>query len=186
MGFKFEVLSGNIVNEDGYDKKHVKYTILVKSPTDMEPIVLHRRYTDFLELYRSLQRDNLPLPNDLTFPRKVFFGNFDSSVILARRASFETLLSAIWENEKLRESSGLKIFLVGKEERDGIKLLRGGGYDLAKPKLLNSFLLLNKIYTERHPSVIKALCRLVACCNADPSASARSEAAKYGEMAIRR
>lgn len=51
----------------------------------------------------------------------------------------------------------------------------------------NAFRLLNKLYTDRHPYVIIALCRLVACCAADSHESrSGGRAEKFAELALRR
>lgn len=57
----------------------------------------------------------------------------------------------------------------------------------AAPLLENAFRLLNKLYTDRHPYVIVALCRLLACCAADSNESRQGgRAEKFAELALRR
>ena len=57
----------------------------------------------------------------------------------------------------------------------------------AAPLLENAFRLLNKLYTDRHPFVIIALCRLVACCAADTTEiRVGGRAEKFAELALRR
>lgn len=57
----------------------------------------------------------------------------------------------------------------------------------AAPLLENAFRLLNKLHTDRHPLVITALCRLVACCAADAHESCvGGRAEKFAELALRR
>lgn len=105
-------------------------------------------------------------------------------MIKTRSYSFETFLRIVAENEKLRDSESLNLFLIGEEERKAQRCLESKQYSQAKPLLENIFRLLNKIHTDRHPSVITALCRLTACCNADPNSL--GEAEKYAELALRR
>lgn len=113
-----------------------------------------------------------------------FAGNFAPEVIKSRSCSFENFLRVIADNEKLRDSTSLQYFLIGQEEKQARKWLGNKRYSQARPVLENIFRLLNKIHTDRHPSVIIALCRLTACCNADPTALVDAE--KYAELALRR
>lgn len=184
MAANFDIVSSRIVEIPG-EKKYVTYSVLVKSPgSDSTPIIIERRYTDFLELHRALRREHFALTSTFFFPKKVILGNFAANVISARRESFESFLKLISESEKLRSSLAMKHFLVGLEEKEALKLLRLECYNLAKPHLIKNFSLLNKIYTERHPAVLVALCRLAACCNADPTSLVEAE--KYAELALRR
>lgn len=186
MSAKFEIVSARTVeNKDG-QKKHVAYTILIRKDgsNDAYPVVIERRYTDFLELYRSLRQNYPPLTSQISFPRKVLLGNFAPDVIKSRSCSFESLLKIISSNERLRDSAGLKVFLTGQEEKQAKKCLESKRYNQARPLLENIFRLLSKIHTDRHPSVIIALCRLTACCNADPTALIEAE--KYAELALKR
>lgn len=186
MCAKFEIVSARTVeNKDG-QKKHVAYTVLIRKdgPNDTYPVVIERRYTDFLELYKTLRQDYPHLTSQFSFPRKVIIGNFAPDVIKARSISFEYFLKLIASNERLRESLSLQSFLTGQEEKQAKKWLQSKRYSQARPLLENIFRLLSKIHTDRHPSVIIALCRLIACCNADPTALVEAE--KYAELALKR
>lgn len=82
------------------------------------------------------------------------------------------------------DSVSFKKFLIGNDEKLAKKYLEAKKYWLAKPILEKNFWILNKIHTERHPAVIVALCRLAACCTADPTSL--EEASKYAELALKR
>lgn len=77
MCTKFEVVSARTIDgKDGY-KRHVAYTILVRKDEgddDPVPVVIERRYTDFLQLYKALGQDHPTLTSHIYFPRKVILG----------------------------------------------------------------------------------------------------------------
>ncbi|XP_021925072.1 sorting nexin-21 isoform X3 [Zootermopsis nevadensis] len=182
---KFEVVSARTVDQNN-EKKHVAYTVMVRKDgiqPDPNPAVIERRYSDFLELYESLRHEFPSLMTHLTFPKKVLLGNFAPGVISERSAGFEALLEHIITEEKLRESSCLTSFLQGREQREARQWMVAQRYDQAIPLLENSFRLLNKLYTDRHPVVMLTLCRLVASCNADPTTTS---AERFADLALRR
>lgn len=181
MSTQFKIVSSRTVEQAG-GKKFVTYGVQIISQTDTEPVVIERRYTDFLQLYLNLCRDNPKLA--FAFPKKVLLGNFSIKVIAARQESFKSFLTLISTNEKLKESAEMKQFLIGAEEREALKLMRLECFNLAKPLLIKMFTVLNKVYTERNPVVLTTLCRLAACCSADPSSLA--DAHNYSEIALRR
>jgi len=150
---------------------------------DPNPAVIERRYSDFLELYESLRREFPSLMTRITFPKKVLLGNFTPSVISERTAGFEALLEHVIREEKLRESPYLASFLHGREQREARQWIEAQRYDQAIPLLENSFRLLNKVHTDRHPAVMLTLCRLVACCSADPMTTS---AEHFADLALRR
>ncbi|CAG2055245.1 unnamed protein product [Timema podura] len=182
---KFEVVYARTVDQEN-QKKHVAYTVMIRkdgAKPDPNPAVVERRYTDFLELYASLRRENLALMGNVAFPKKVILGNFGPSVISERSSCFEELLKHISADEKLRNSSGFNRFLQSHELDEARMWMNVKRYDQAAPLLENTFRLLNKLHTDRHPEVLFALCRLVACCNADPMATS---AERFAELALRR
>ncbi|KAJ9601815.1 hypothetical protein L9F63_000043 [Diploptera punctata] len=182
---KFEVVSARTVDQDN-EKKHVAYTVMIRKDglqPDPNPAVIERRYTDFLELYESLRREFPAQMARVTFPKKVLMGNFAPGVISRRSAGFESLLEHVTTEEKLRESKILAMFLQGREEHEARQWMEAQRYDQAIPLLENCFRLLNKLHTDRHPTVMLALCRLVACCSADPTATS---AEHFADIALRR
>ena len=150
---------------------------------DANPAIIERRYTDFLELYDSLRREFPAQMTGVSFPKKVFMGNFAPGVISQRSAGFEHLLEHVTMEDKLRESVTLATFLQGREQQEARQWMEAQRYDQAIPLLENCFRLLNKLHTDRHPSVMLALCRLVACCSADPTATS---AEHFADIALRR
>ncbi|XP_067007297.2 sorting nexin-21 [Anabrus simplex] len=180
---KFEVVSARTVDQEN-EKKHVAYTIMVRKDgavLDPNPAVIERRYTDFLELYESLRREFPQLMAGVGFPKKVLLGNFAPGVISQRSASFESLLEYAASEQRLRDSPFLTEFLQGREQREARRWMEAERYDQAVPLLENNFRLLNKLHTDRHPAVMMALCRLVACSHADPTATASE---RYADLAL--
>lgn len=186
---QFEVVPSRIVEEAG-QKDYVAYTVSVKkvgSMCDPHPAVIERRYSDFLNLYLSLRKEFPALMSSTSFPRKVLIGNFSPEVIYHRQKGFARFLEHAQGNEKLNQSASLAAFLQNAEQREAQALMIKKQYDLAVPLLENAFRLLNKLYTDRHPFVIIALCRLVACCAAtsfETHAGGRAE--KFAKLALRR
>ena len=188
-GVKFDVVSVRTVEEAG-QKKHVAYTILVKkegSTSDPHPAVIERRYSDFLDLFLALRKEFPAQMTQVSFPRKVLIGNFGPVLIASRRSGFESFLGHVVKDERLNQSSSFAAFLQNAEQREAQSWMMQKRYDLAAPLLENAFRLLNKLYTDRHPHVIIALCRLVACCAADtPEIRPGGRAEKFAEVALRR
>ncbi|KAK6622681.1 hypothetical protein RUM43_008523 [Polyplax serrata] len=186
MWTKFDIVSARTVDtKDG--QKYVVYSIKIYQEggsCDSQAIFVERRYTDFLELYNNLRQGYPMLTARISFPRKVLIGNFSSELIQSRVVSLENFLKVIAENVTLLDSVGFKSFLLGQDEVMAKRLLEAKKYSQAKPLLERNFKILNKIHTERHPTVIVALCRLAACCTADPTSL--EDAAKYAELALRR
>lgn len=162
------------------------YTLMIRkdgSQMDLDPAVIERRYSDFLELYESLRKEYPSLTAGVQFPRKVLLGNFGPGVILARSSGFEEFLEHIGNNQRLRESSSFSIFVQGREFTEAKQWMEKQNYEQALPLLENIFRLLNKLHTDRHPSVLMALCRLVACsCAAGES----TQPEKFADLALHR
>lgn len=77
MAAKFEVVSARTVHHKDGQKKYVAYRILIQKDgirSDANPVIIERRYNDFLELYKTLRRNYPPLTVGITFPRKVILG----------------------------------------------------------------------------------------------------------------
>ncbi|XP_046675234.1 sorting nexin-20 [Homalodisca vitripennis] len=166
-------------------KKHVTYTItIVKegSSPDSHPSVIERRYTEFLELYTGLHQEFPTIMANYNFPKKVVLGNFKNETIDMRKCGFEVLLSVVAQNEKIRESSSVINFFLGKEQSEALKLISEKNYSAAIAPLEMIFRLLNKLFTNRHPLVLRALCLLVACCDAAGVVWTQ----KYAETAVTR
>lgn len=72
---KFEISSSRIVSPLEAEKKYVAYTLSISlDTTDSEtskPSYLERRYTDFLNLYNGLKREQPAMMAGVIFPKKV-------------------------------------------------------------------------------------------------------------------
>ncbi|KAK5646597.1 hypothetical protein RI129_005061 [Pyrocoelia pectoralis] len=182
----FEITSAQIAITEGSEKKYVLYTLQIRHVTgvdDSKPAILERRYTDFYNLYTALKKD---YPNEMTtvsFPKKVLIGNFDNRLISIRSTGFESLLRHVLVDSKLRESPPLLTFLQEADLQKIKELLQNKDYASAAPLLENNFRLLNKVYTDRSPAVLMALCRLLGCLISMPGSP---NAQKWADIALHR
>jgi len=163
---KFKVISTRTVQSP---TKHLVYTIRVSKENtspDNHPSTFERRYTEFLDFYRKLCQEFPDIFSSMVFPKKTMVGNFSPETISFRSAGFESLLLLLVCHEKVRESSTVIDFFVQKELAESLKLIENQNYAEAVIPLENSFYLLNKLLTPRHPQVLRLLCLLVACCDA--------------------
>lgn len=175
---------------DGEDlkvKRFVLYDLTVRQDKyqqiDSQPITIQRRYTDFRELYNNLKRDFPQEMSGIQFPNKVLVGNFSSSLIAERGATFEELLTQISRNATLKNSSVFLDFLQNHEMNKACQFIDERN-DLCIPILENSFFLLNKIFTDRSRPVLLILCRLVAACTNTPVSNQSAD--KWASLALAR
>lgn len=70
---KFEIASTRTINEEKTDKKYVLYSLCVRQDgvVDSNPIYIHRRYTNFQNLYNKLKTMYPLLMTNVNFPKKV-------------------------------------------------------------------------------------------------------------------
>ncbi|CAH0557737.1 unnamed protein product [Brassicogethes aeneus] len=172
-------------NQD--EKKHVIYKIIariISSKDDLKPVIFDRRYTQFSDLYYTLKKEH---PHLMTFkydfPSKKLFGNFSYDLVCERGVAFEEMMNHIIMETNLRNSKAMLEFLQDTELKKAKDCLSTANYSAAMPLLEQNFLLLNKIFTNRHPPVILALSRLFACCMEIPD---MPNAFKYGSLAVNR
>lgn len=93
------------------------YTILVKTRPGLDncPAIIERRYSDFLQLFRSMHRTYPSLLHDLTFPKKAVLGNFTADIITERSTSFHSFLTYLNSHKELRQARQFYDFLHYKE-----------------------------------------------------------------------
>ncbi|KAL0849345.1 hypothetical protein ABMA28_013660 [Loxostege sticticalis] len=188
---KFEIVSSRTVEEPETGKKFVAYMLQVRqdnkesSVYDPDPANVERRYTHFLDLYNGLKRDCPGLLNNLSFPRKIMFGNFGPNLISTRCTAFESLLQLISNESRLRDTPAAITFFHDIELIEAKRLIEEKKFDQALSVLETSFKLLNKVYTDRARVVLGALCRIVACAEASGGALA-GPVEKWAQLALRR
>lgn len=134
-------------NWDSNSKQFVLYTLSVRYflSQDSNPVVIHRRYNHFRQLYQQLCVDHQDIMQSVNFPRRVLFGNFSSQVIAERSNAFEIFLNYIVESSVLRESQHFIQFLQGIELIEACRLLDERKNEQAVPILEGCFRLLNKV-----------------------------------------
>lgn len=182
----FEITTARIVYDDYGEKKYIIYTLHVRHMSgkdDLYPTVIERRYTDFLNLYTALKNEHPSLVTTIVFPKKVLLGNFDNKLISERSTGFEALLKHVSNNSKLRASYAFLNFLQDAELNRVKSILGQKEFTQALVPLENNFRLLSKVYTDRSPAVLLALCRVLGCCLAIPEAP---NAQKWADLALHR
>lgn len=182
----FEIISAYICEKEAPDKKHVTYKLVVRHASGREdavPATIDRRYTDFYNLYMQLKKDYPDLLSSFEFPKKVFLGNFDNTLILARSTGFASFLKFISSEPKLHATRALLNFLQEEELTKVKEYISSNEYSYAIPLIENIFRLLNNVYTDRSPPVLLALCRLLGCCVAIPGSP---NADKWADLALHR
>lgn len=169
-------------------KRYVAYDLQIRQEssrkTDATPVTIERRYTDFLNLYDELKKDQPTLMATILFPKKALLGNFSSDLIGQRSAAFEAFLYHIVQHSVLYESSSFLHFLQDKELTKACQLLDERRNELAVPILEDCFRLLNKIFTDHSKYVLLILCRVVAACTVSPVPHPSAE--KWAELALKR
>ncbi|XP_075212239.1 sorting nexin-20-like [Lycorma delicatula] len=179
----FEIVSTRTVDNPN-DKKHVAYTVMVRKEgieVDPYPSIIERRYTEFLTLYLCLRQSFPSAFTAFNFPKKLLTGNFAPESISARSVGFEALLS-IAAQHTIRDSLHVTSFMQNRELIEAKSWIQSERYDQAIPLVENTFRLLNKLYTDRHPAVLRTLCLLVGCCDADN----HSGAVTFADLALHR
>lgn len=182
----FEITAAHISDDNAAEKKHIIYTLQVRHASGLEdsaPSTIERRYTHFHNLYNDVRAEHPQLMSAVAFPKKVLLGNFDNKLISERSTAFEALLKFISSESKLRSSLGLLKFLQDLELRRAKTILEQRHYSEAYPLLEHNFRLLNKVYTDRSPAVLIALCRLLAC---SCMVAGAPDAPKWADLALHR
>jgi len=90
---------------EALDEKYTVYVIQIKLP--FTEYLIEKRYTQFLELYKKIERNYKNIEVGRTnFPAKKFFGTFTESTIQSRRlllGRFLTFLGEIYKQEQMVE-----------------------------------------------------------------------------------
>ncbi|CAG9784302.1 unnamed protein product [Diatraea saccharalis] len=188
---KFEIVSSRIVEGVESEKKFVAYMLQVRKDDiesnvyDADPSNVERRYTHFLELYNGLKKCHPSMLGSITFPRKMMVGNFEPSLISTRCFAFESLVRAVANDSRTRDSPPVISFFQDIELNEAKRLIEEKKFDQALSVLESSFKLLNKLYTDRSRVVLGALCRIVGCAEASGGALA-GPVEQWAQLALRR
>lgn len=189
---RFEVLSARVLPQESGNnsKKFVLYKIQVRmefsrpEDDDQNEAVMERRYTDLLNLYENLRKDNASLLQDITFPKKKLIGNFSPSLIAERSTAFERFLDYIIKVPALRNSEYFLEFIQADELNRACLLLDERRNEQAITILENCFRILNKIYLDKSKPVLLLLCRIVVACTSSPIPLTSAE--HWAALALRR
>lgn len=147
QGLTFEIISAKIADQTD-ERKHVIYTLQVRfisGNDDQCPSAIERRYTNFLNLYNDLKKEQPQLMTNVLFPKKVLYGNFDNELISTRSTGFESLLKHISLESRLRNSNAMLTFLTDVEMTQAKVLWEKKEYEFVFPLFEKTFKLLNKV-----------------------------------------
>lgn len=132
-------------------KRFVNYTILIKTTPglDKNPALIERRFSDFLLLYQGLkcQKSSRKLVDThITFPKKVYVGNFLLTNIAERSIEFSRLLNLCMTNIDLLWSVPFISFLLDKELKEAHKLSLCGDPDDVQVLIETAYYIEQKLY----------------------------------------
>lgn len=134
-------------------KRYVNYTILIKTMPglDKHPAVIERRFSDFLLLFQGLKTHEpyaKLIDKHVTFPKKVYMGNFSWTNIAERSVEFSRLLSLCIRNDNLLWSTPFISFLLDKELKEAHRLSLFGDPDDVQSLIETSFYIEQKLYLD--------------------------------------
>lgn len=132
-------------------KKYVNYTILIKTAPglDNHPAVIERRFSDFLLLYQGLKRHEAyarVVDKYVTFPKKIYMGNFSLAKIAERSVEFTRLLSLCMSRTNLLWSVPFVSFLIDKELKEAHRLSLFGDPDDVQALIETAYYIEQKLY----------------------------------------
>lgn len=138
-------------------KRYVNYTILIKTAPglDNNPAVIERRFSDFLQLYQGLKSQESYakiVDRYITFPKKVYMGNFSLGNIAERSIEFSRLLSLCISDINLLWSNSFISFLLDKELKEAHKLSLCGDPDDVQALIETAYFIERKLFLIRYKS----------------------------------
>uniref|UniRef100_A0A6G1S4V3 Sorting nexin-20 n=1 Tax=Aceria tosichella TaxID=561515 RepID=A0A6G1S4V3_9ACAR len=138
-------------------KKFVNYTILIKTVPGLDkfPAVVERRFSDFLSLYQGLKSNEALadiVDRNVTFPKKVYMGNFSLEKIAERSIEFTRLLHLCMSEFTLLWSVPFISFLIDKELKEAHRLALFGDPDDVQALIETAYYIEQKLYMRFEPS----------------------------------
>ena len=139
-------------------KKFVSYTILIKTipGLDKHPAVIERRFSDFFDLYQGLMNQKSYadiIEKSVTFPKKVYMGNYSFEKIAERSIEFTKLLHLCISNKSLLWSEPFVSFLFDKEIKEAHNLSLSGDLDDVQALIENAYYIEQKLYSSLSPKL---------------------------------
>lgn len=135
-------------------KRFVNYTLLIKTTPglDSHPAVIERRFSDFQMLYQGLKSHEAYakiIDKFVTFPKKVYMGNFSLTNIAERSILFSRLLDLCASRANLLWSVPFVSFLLDKELKEAHRLTLCGDPDDVQALLETAYYIEQKLYLSR-------------------------------------
>ncbi|CAL1538641.1 unnamed protein product, partial [Lymnaea stagnalis] len=140
------------------------YTVLInphKEALRSAPTLVKRRYSDFENLHQQLKKKYPPAMTNISFPRKVFTGNFTSETIAKRSTAFEQYLAHLFSYFEIRYSYDFMYFFVQDDFTTAIQCFLNKDYSTAACSFEKTLPVIEKLYGDSHPHVFNCLCGLV-------------------------
>ena len=132
---------------------------------DTDQAIIERRYSDFLNLHKSIRKDIPAAVKDVPFPKRELFGNYDSELLETRGRKFEKYLRYIFQQQGVRQCQAFKDFFYLRHLTLATACLRSEDYAESKEQFRIGLQLQKKLQDEEK-EIAATLCSLVEVCRA--------------------
>jgi len=135
-------------------RRFVNYKLLIKNSPglDKQPAVIERRFSDFSHLYQGLKRIvtlSKTVDDIVSFPKKVYVGNFSLANIAERSIEFSRLLNLCMSKVEFLWSDPFVSFLLDKELREAHRLSLFGDPDDVQILIETAYHIERKLYLRK-------------------------------------
>lgn len=178
----FEVISTETVKEGRTSFVLYKILLTRSGVVDDTPCVIQRRYSDFEKLHSSLKKHYPTIMKQVSFPKKVFSGNFTPETIATRSRSFEQFLGHLYSIDTIRFCNLFKEFFYAQDLGDAYRYLSEESYFKATSLFLKVMPAQEMIVGEFGMDVGATACALTA---SYMKLDEKEIALKYGLLALR-
>ncbi|KAM6973331.1 sorting nexin-20 [Aplochiton taeniatus] len=159
----FEITSSRIIEHT--HSKHVVYQIVViRGSYDPNRVSIERRYSDFARFHHQLLVEFSEELKDVSLPRKLLRGNFNSDNIWERRLALQDYLTKLYNVHVVQHSRHFLDFFTEQEQRCAHGLLRAGQFRPALALLQTVLELQERLAQQQSPALlVPTLCALTVC-----------------------
>ena len=141
------------------------YTLSICSDTGVREIVCRivRRYSDFVDLHKTLKKTFASELYSVVFPSKQLLGNLSSETIFKRSRAFEVYLRRLYSFAVVKFSASFTEFFIGQKYTDIKQLFLEGKYRQVLTILEHIVLIMEKLYGSSHQLMEQIVCLLIVC-----------------------
>ncbi|XP_056138608.1 sorting nexin-20, partial [Lampris incognitus] len=160
----FEIPSSRIIGH--VLSKYVVYQIIVIRTGSYDPKhgFVERRYSDFVHLHQQLVEEFSEELEDITVPRKLLTGNFNTDSISDRRLALQDYLAKLYAVRCVRYSHRFQAFFTEQEQMHAHGLLRAGQFRASQVQLQTVLDIQEKLAPWQSPALlVPTLCALAVC-----------------------